>query len=70
MHRSELTCPSFHDHTPSPEGYIQWHAWASKMLKTHKQRKCTGCGLFAIWEPAHSQALPISKPKATKDATA
>ena len=44
-------CPNFEDHTQQPEGYIQWHAWAEKMAKTHKQRKCPGCGKYAIWEP-------------------
>lgn len=44
-------CPHIEDHTPAPEGYIQWHSWAEKMNKTHKQRKCVGCGLYAIWEP-------------------
>jgi hypothetical protein len=44
-------CPHIEDHTPAPEGYIQWHSWAAKMSKTHKQRKCPGCNTFAIWEP-------------------
>lgn len=44
-------CPHFEDHTPCPEGYIQWHAWAGRMSKTHKARKCPGCGLYKIWEP-------------------
>ncbi|MBZ4106130.1 hypothetical protein JYG43_23760, partial [Escherichia fergusonii] len=47
----EVQCPNFTDHTPSPDGYIEWHAWARKMGKTHQQRRCSGCGLFAIWEP-------------------
>lgn len=38
-------------HTESPEGYLQWHAWAERMAKTHTQRQCRGCGLWAIWEP-------------------
>lgn len=46
-----LPTPYCEDHTPCPEGYIQWHAWAEEMGKTHKQRKCQGCGLYAIWEP-------------------
>lgn len=45
-----ITCPSFHDHTPyQPEGYIQWHAWARQMEKTHRQVKCSGCARFEIW---------------------
>ena len=47
----EMDCPYFEDHTPDPPGYIKWHEWAAKMSKTHKQRKCSGCGLYAIWEP-------------------
>jgi hypothetical protein len=46
--------PEFPDecepHTPAPRGYLQWHEWAEKMGKTHRQRQCAGCGLFAIWE--------------------
>lgn len=44
-------CPEKHLHTPCPEGYLQWHAWAEEKAKTHKQRRCPGCNLFAIWEP-------------------
>jgi hypothetical protein len=36
-------------HTKQPEGYLQWHAWAEKKLKTHRQIKCPNCGLYAIW---------------------
>lgn len=42
-------CPG--EHTLQPRGYIEWHDWAAKMSKTHKQRKCSVCGLWAIWEP-------------------
>lgn len=44
-------CLHFEDHTPCPEGYLQWHAWAETMSKTHRQEKCGGCGLYAIWTP-------------------
>lgn len=47
----EAICPNLEDHTYQPEGYIAWHQWADKMSKTHKQRKCAGCGLYVIWEP-------------------
>ena len=50
-------CPSFFDHTPSPPGYLEWHAWAKKMGKTHKQATCTRCGFWAIWEPRDNQEL-------------
>ena len=36
-------------HTKCPVGYLQWHEWASKKSKTHKQKKCDGCNLYAIW---------------------
>lgn len=48
---SRSQCPNIEDHTPSPEGYLQWQAWAESMGKTHKQRKCTGCNRYVIWEP-------------------
>lgn len=51
----EIDCPSFHDHTPQPEGYIEWHDWAKRMMRTHKQTKCTGCGLYMIWVPKQKQ---------------
>jgi len=38
-------------HTDCPSGYVAWHAWAEQMSKTHYQRRCKGCGLYAIWEP-------------------
>jgi hypothetical protein len=44
-------CPRFEDHTWQPEGYLHWHQWAEEMAKTHKQRKCPGCGRYEIWEP-------------------
>jgi hypothetical protein len=37
------------NHTPCPESYLSWHAWAEEMNKTHKQIKCPVCGLYAIW---------------------
>ena len=36
-------------HTKCPTGYIEWHHWAEKKSKTHKQIKCGGCGLYAVW---------------------
>jgi len=44
-------CPNVIDHTPCPSGYIQWHEWAAKISKTHRNLKCAGCGLYKIWEP-------------------
>ena len=50
LHRAN-DCEHVEDHTACPDGYIQWHHWAADMSKTHDQRKCPSCGLFAIWEP-------------------
>lgn len=53
--------PEFPDecepHTPDPKGYVQWHAWAEEMARTHVQRQCKGCGLYAIWEPKPEGAV-------------
>lgn len=43
---AELGCK----HTKCPEGYIGWHMWAEKKVKTHKQERCPKCGLWAIWK--------------------
>ena len=44
-------CPDKHNHTDCPSGYDDWHKWAKKMARTHKQKRCDTCGLFAIWVP-------------------
>lgn len=38
-------------HTPAPSGYLQWHAWAAEMSKTHRQQRCPGCRLYKVWIP-------------------
>ena len=50
LHRAPH-CPNIEDHTACPDGYLEWHAWAEKMSRTHRQRKCPSCGLYEIWEP-------------------
>jgi hypothetical protein len=54
----EPTCPNAQEHTPCPEGYIQWDSWAARMSKTHKQTLCPGCGRWRIWikKPPQSRA--------------
>jgi len=47
--RTKEACPERAQHTPEPDGYLQWHAWAREMGRTHDQRRCPGCGLYAIW---------------------
>jgi hypothetical protein len=44
-------CPAQALHTESPSGYLAWHSWAAAMSKTHRQRRCPSCELWAIWEP-------------------
>jgi hypothetical protein len=44
-------CPNADQHTPSPVGYLQWHAWAEEKARTHSQMRCDGCGRYAIWVP-------------------
>lgn len=46
-------CQSPHLHTPHPERQFANEAWAMQMLRTHNQKRCPGCGLWAIWEPRH-----------------
>lgn len=43
-------CPNAAEHTPQPAGYLAWHYWAGRMYRAgHRQRRCPGCGLLAIW---------------------
>ena len=44
-------CPNKAQHTPQPDGYLEWHDWAERMTKTHRQIQCDGCKLWAIWVP-------------------
>lgn len=49
--RTPPTCANGGNHTPSPPGYLAWHDWAEEMSKTHDQKRCPGCGLYAVWVP-------------------
>lgn len=31
-----------------PEGYVEWHAWAERKSRTHRQVQCPECGYF-VW---------------------
>jgi len=45
------TTPECEPHEPSPSG-MAWFEWADRMARNgHRQRKCRGCGLYAVWEP-------------------
>lgn len=53
-------CPNQSAHTDCPEGYLDWHSWAERMSKTHRQVRCPDCGLFSIWEPKQKLiVLPV-----------
>jgi len=44
-------CPRASEHTPQPASYLDWHEWARRMSKTHRQRRCEGCGRLNVWVP-------------------
>lgn len=48
-------CSKEMNHTPCPHGYVQRQNWAEEMLKTHRQVKCSGCGLYKVWVPKKSK---------------
>lgn len=48
---SEPPCPNEAEHTPAPQGYLEWWSWCERMNRTHEQRECEGCGTWAIWYP-------------------
>lgn len=52
-------CPDVDTHTRERLGYLDWHAWAAKMAKTHTQHRCPTCGFWVIWKrnPEHSRKV-------------
>lgn len=50
--------PECEPHTPHPAGYVAHSDWADMMMTTHEPRQCRGCGLWAIWEPKGTDAMP------------
>jgi hypothetical protein len=50
--------PDCEPHTPHPSGYIAHSDWAGQMMKTHRQRKCKGCGKYQIWVPKVNRSAP------------
>lgn len=54
--KSADLCPDVATHTPSPDGYLQWHAWAEQKAKTHRQSRCPTCGFWSIWKPKQKRA--------------
>lgn len=50
-------CRTPERHRPDePGGFVAWTEWAEQMDKTHTQRRCPGCGLFAVWVPRKREA--------------
>lgn len=52
--------PGVCKHTPTPDGYNEWHEWARKASKTHAQVRCPCCGLWKVWLPK-AMARAINK---------
>lgn len=46
----ERDCPRRREHCPQPTAYLSWMDWAEAKGKTHRKRRCRGCGLWLIWE--------------------
>lgn len=45
-------CPTPEKHTHPEEdslGYVAWHEWAERMMRTHTQHKCPGCGRYRVY---------------------
>lgn len=36
-------------HTKMPEGYVAFAETADKLIKTHRQIRCPGCGFLTLW---------------------
>jgi hypothetical protein len=55
--------PEFPDecepHTPTPSAYHARFDWMQEMAKTHVQRQCRGCGLWAVWDPGPGAAETV-----------
>jgi hypothetical protein len=52
-------CPNAAEHTYGPRGYLAWHEWAQKAVKTHTVRRCPGCGYWLIYRRrVKAEAVP------------
>jgi hypothetical protein len=45
-----LACPREAEHCYGPRGYVDWHDWADRRRKTHRQKQCE-CGYWLLMEP-------------------
>lgn len=59
-------CERQADHTPTPSGYIAFHAWAQEMSESHTQVQCEDCGLWAVWVPNGDRSPAAAKARATR----
>jgi hypothetical protein len=50
----DSNCPNNAAHEPWPKGYIAASEYADRMMETHEQSQCPGCGLWKIWTPKES----------------
>lgn len=57
------------NHTDQPTGYREWHSWAKKKSKTHRQYKCPHCGLWAIWMEKPKSAASVASTRRTTKAS-
>lgn len=48
-----MTCK----HNMGPPGYVERAEWAEKKLKTHEQKQCPKCGLWALWTKRKTMTL-------------
>lgn len=46
----EQKCRNKSKHTKTPDGYAEMLEWMKAISKTHNQKQCQECGLWAIWE--------------------
>ena len=69
--RRKEDCADVAGHTECPAEYIAWHLWAEEMAKTHRQKQCPTCGLFAIWVPKRgtspAQPSPCPPPSVSSE---
>jgi hypothetical protein len=40
-----------------PTDYTAWNEWANKMVRTHHQELCPGCGRFTVWRKGPPQSF-------------
>ena len=57
----ESDCPNVEAHALHPLGYTDWHEWALKKNRTHKNSKCPGCDRYTIWTERPAKASALSK---------